>query len=378
MIKGVHFVRAVRPGKPIRWFVYAWRGGPCILKTVGPARPKLGKEHLLAITQAMEAHRSPDPASLLSLIRSWRSEDPERPSSPEWEALAEGTKKTWGSALNKIEEKWGVTPLAVWNDPRMVAKVVAWRDSRAATPRAADVGITVLRALLSFGRLRGVVTINVADKIPQLYKNGERAEIVWTNDDIAAFEAAAAELNREHIVDALRLAALTGLRRADLVALTWSQIGDVAIVRKALKRSAGRRRHTTLPRFPALDTLLTDLRKRYRKPGVETVLVNSFGEPWSKDGFTGSFNRIRDHAGIAHIDPETGQRLKKHLHDVRGTFCTRLLTETDISDREVAEVMGWSPERVGTIRRIYVDQRDVVVALGERIKHMTVKRPVKR
>src|SRR5205823_13654740 len=107
-------------------------------------------------------------------------------------------------------------------------------------------------------------------------------------------------------------------------------------------------------------------------------LVNTFGEPWSEDGFTGSFNRLRDHAGIAHVDPETGRRLKKHLHDLRGTFCTRLLTETDFSDREVAEVMGWSPERVGTIRRIYVDQRDVVVALGERIKHMTVKRPVKR
>lgn len=378
VIKGVHFVRIVRPGKPIRWFVYAWRGGPCILKSTGPSRPKLGREELLAISEALKSSRSPDPKTFLSLIRKWRSEDVDRPSSPEWEALADGTKKTWGSALKVIEAKWGATPLSLWNDPRMVAKVVAWRDSRAATPRAADIGITVLRALLSFGRLRGLVTINVADKIPQLYRNGERAEIVWTAEDITAFEAAAKALNREHLSDGLRLAALTGLRRADLVALTWDQVGDVAIFRKALKRSARKRRHTTLPRFPALDALLTELKSRHRKPGVNTVLVNSFGEPWSDDGFGGSFNRVRDHARIVHIDKETGEHRSKHLHDLRGTFCTKLLTETDFSDREVAEVMGWSPERVGNIRRIYVDQSDIIVALGERIKHIAVKRAVKQ
>jgi hypothetical protein len=30
--------------------------------------------------------------------------------------------------------------------------------------------------------------------------------------------------------------------------------------------------------------------------------------------------------------------------------------------------MGWAPERVAAIRRVYVDQTRVVVALGERLK----------
>jgi integrase len=87
-------------------------------------------------------------------------------------------------------------------------------------------------------------------------------------------------------------------------------------------------------------------------------------------------NRIRDLANIVHLDPETGEARKEHLHDVRGTFATRLIL-AGLTDEEAADTMGWSPEQVATIRRVYVDQARVVVALGERINPTSVKRPVK-
>ncbi|MGJ3628142.1 hypothetical protein AB5I41_16420 [Sphingomonas sp. MMS24-JH45] len=37
----------------------------------------------------------------------------------------------------------------------MIAKIVDWRDERRKTPRAADNGVTVLRALLKYGVQRG-------------------------------------------------------------------------------------------------------------------------------------------------------------------------------------------------------------------------------
>lgn len=149
--------------------------------------------------------------------------------------------------------------------------------------------------------------------------------------------------------------------------LTWRQVGQFAIVKRTLKRSAGKRRLMTMPLIPALHALLEDLRTRQRKPEVETVLVNSHGVSWTGDGFGGSFNRIRDAAKIIHVDDESGAGAKKHLHDVRGAFCTKLLTQTDLSDRQIADVMGWSPERVSGIRRVYVDQSKVLIALGERM-----------
>ncbi len=100
-----------------------------------------------------------------------------------------------------------------------------------------------------------------------------------------------------------------------------------------------------------LNTLLNELRLRPRVEGIETVLVTSKGKPWTGGGFGGSFNRIRDAAGIVHIDEETGQRKNKHLHDLRGTFCSKLILAASVAgqsltDQEVTDLMGWSPEQV--------------------------------
>ncbi|MEG3151785.1 tyrosine-type recombinase/integrase [Sphingomonas sp. ZT3P38] len=306
---------------------------------------------------------------LLATIRDWCPADPREPGSPEWSALADSTKKVWRGHVDRIEARWGHQPIVLWDDPRMVEMVVKWRDERGATtPRGADIGITVLQALLEFARLRGRVTINVARDIPTLYKGGDRADIVWTAEDVARFEATAMTQDppRPQIVDVLRLAAATGLRRQDLVTLTWGQIGEFAIVKKALKRSRGKRQRAVIPHTPQLEAVLADLRTRHRQDGVDTVLVNSFGRSWSGDGLGGAFNEVRDLANVVHVDDE-GRSRRKHLHDVRGTFCTMLLTEWDLTDDEAGDIMGWAPGRVAQIRKVYVDHKRVIVALGERI-----------
>ena len=363
MIAGIHTVRKLRGTKEPVWYVYAHRGGPQIHRHIGWAPPKLSVGNLRKLVEAADRqveHR-PGPETLGSIIKLWR------PDSPEWKNLGHNTKKTWSSALGKIELKWGATPLTVWSDPRMASKVFDWRDSRASTPRAADMGVSVLRALLKFARLRGKVALNVADGIPQLYQNGSRAAILWTDDDVLVFHKSSKELKMDHLFDGLRLAALTGLRRADLVSLTWDEVEDSAIVKLAAKVSRGRRQHATMPRIPALDALLAELKLRKRADGVNTVLVNSFGKPWTGDGFGTSFNRVRDHARIVHVDQDTGVSKKKHVHDLRGTFCTKLIL-AGLSNEEAAEIMGWSPQQVRGIRRSYVDQRHVSVAIGERLR----------
>jgi hypothetical protein len=76
--------------------------------------------------------------------------------------------------------------------------------------------------------------------------------------------------------------------------------------------------------------------------------------------------RIRNKAGIVHVD-EGGSERRKHLHDVRGTFCTMLLTEWGLTDEEASEIMGWSKEQVGGIRKVYVDGGRVAMAIAQRI-----------
>lgn len=363
MIKGLHTVRIAKPGKPVLWYVYAWRGGPCIAKRTGGKKPVLTSEELKVYQRERTDDRAPAPGTLLALIRQWRGDGADK-ASPEWKAFAESTRDTWGRELDLIEAKWHETPIALWSDPRMVEKIIAWRDSRQETPRSADIGVAVLRALLDFGRLRGQVRVNVAENIPQLYQGGDRAEIIWTDDDILRFAIAAPQ----RITDGLRLAMLTGLRRSDLVGLEWKEVGEHAIVRVANKRSRGKRRRAVVPLIPAAQDLLAELRTRHRAEGVETVLVNSEGRPWLAASYSMQFNQARDIAGV--VEPANAQlgtkAKKKHLHDVRGTFCTHLC-RSDLTNQEIARIMAWSEDRVENIRRVYVDDAAIVVALAKRI-----------
>lgn len=367
-LKGLHFVPIRKVGKPTRWFVYAWRGGPAIMTGVeSPTKPDLTVEAVAALKDAYDDLKQVQPETIAWLARKWRGASLEG-SSPEWQALAPSTRETWGFALNRVEERWGHLPLAVFDDPRMAAEIIEWRNEYAATPRAADQAVIALYQLLEFGRFRAKVRINVAAGIPRLYRGADRAEIIWTDDDCERFAWSALALNRPNVIDALDLANVSGMRRGDLAAVKRAEVTEHAIVRTALKKSKGRRRRAVIPLIPESRRLVAELNTRHRKPGVETLLVNSLGEPWTPGSLTQAFNEVRDHAGIIDPgDPELGiPPRKKHLHDCRGTFVTKLC-RARLTDEEIGKVVAWAPENVANIRRTYVDDAAVVVALSERI-----------
>jgi hypothetical protein len=120
-----------------------------------------------------------------------------------------------------------------------------------------------------------------------------------------------------------------------------------------------------------LDAVLERLRTRNRAADVDTVLVTSAGQPWNLDTLTKEVTRIAKKAGIVHVEEgrpgEPPIRHRKHLRDVRGTYATRLMTTTDLTDEEIAGIMGWSPDEVKRIRAIYVDDVARTAALGRRI-----------
>lgn len=136
------------------------------MKKIGGPRPALDAEAVAAFQRAVDEQRSEKQDTFPGLISAYRQ-------SRAWKELAPSTRKVWCGILSKIEAKWEHTSVKLWSDPRMVAKVVGWRDSMADTPRAADNGVTVLRSLLEWARLRGRVTVNVASGIPSLYKGGQ-------------------------------------------------------------------------------------------------------------------------------------------------------------------------------------------------------------
>lgn len=380
MIKGLHFVRTARPGKPVAWYVYAWRGGPRLFRVESAKRPKFTANQVRAALAQLPAR---DDGLLSQLIRLWRGNVPGK-ASPEWQALAQGTRDLWGAQLDRIEEKWGKSTIAVWNDTRMIGKVVAWRDSRAATPRAADQGVTVLGELLKFGILRGKLSVDVTAGVPALYRGADRAGIILTPADIAAYHASADGLTDDPAAaqaakDIIDLATTTGLRRADLAGVLLSEVTDHAIMLVARKKSRGRRRRAVIPLTAQARAVIDRLRTRPRSEGVETLLVTSKGKAWAPASLTMTFNKVRDAANGGGGIVQSGNPAldepdrKKHLHDCRGTFVTHLC-QTDLTNEEIGRIVAWAPDNVERVRRIYVDDAAVVIALAERIEAAQTRR----
>ena len=364
---GPRILKVARPGKNLRWYVYAWRGGPLVRVVEQPTRPRLTPADIARIAELQAADRTLPTSTCAGAIAAFRK-------SKYWRDLADGTRKTWGIALDRIEAKWEQVPMRVLGDARMKPKVVAWRDGIAETnARGADIAVMVLSKFLEWAALQGLCLGNPATGIPTVYRRTDRAPVIWTDEDVAAIGKVA----EQSLKDALALAELTGLRRADLVALRWDEVGDLMITRTTVKKSRRRRFHVRLPRLPELDKLLEELRTRPRRDGVETVLVNSHGKSWTGDGLASSFNDARRKAncntGIWFVerDPASGEeiRIAKRLHDLRGTFATRLMTHPTarLTDDEIADLMGWSAAQVGEIRKRYVDDAAIVVALGRRL-----------
>lgn len=325
-IKGVHVVTAKG-----RTYIYAWRGGPRL--TSEPGTPEFVRE----LAELTAGRNTPDRTKLASLIVEYEA-------SSDYTGLSDKTKQNWKPWLKKIQERFGATSIAAFDRPLIRVAIRKWRDTFKATPRAADMGLQVFSRLLSFGVEEGRLQNNAIAGISRLYSS-DRSMIIWTADDLAALEAeASAEVYR-----AVRLASLTGLRKSDLLRLSWSHIKGLSI---EIPTGKSKQRKTTL--IPLYGELRRYLDALPRSTKATTVLVNTDGVPW-KTGFGSSLNKALKRAGI-----------DKHLHDTRGTAATRMYIG-GLTIRELAEMFTWSEDYVERLINVYVKKDEL---LRDRIRRL--------
>jgi len=359
MAAGIHIVRKIKTGKPVRWYVYAWRGGPQIARFEGTSRPKVTPELMTAASDAWKKRRNAPSDTISGLITEYLG-------SPEWKRLSDTTKSTWRMWLDRIEAKFGKAALAAFEHREMRSDILAWRDKWQDQPRSADMAVQVLSRLLGWGMDRTRLDINLCAGISQLYEHN-RSDIIWDNPHFSAFNPCASI----EVQEAVALAGCTGLRRGDLVKLPWSAVGDHAIIWKTGK-SRGKA-VVVIPLLPETRTLLNAIRARHaaemagkrpnrRKPLPETILSNSRWQAWTPKGLGSRFNDAKQESGI-----------DVNFHDLRGTFATRCML-AGLTDQEIADILGWTTKEVSVIRVKYVDQARVVVAIGERIAATSVNR----
>lgn len=334
-LKGVAKVRAKG-----RTYYYAWRGGPRLKGEKG------SPEFIASYVEAHESLRRPDPERFRAVVVSYKA-------SRDFRKNADTTKRQWAPWLDRIIDYFGDLRIAQFDRPEKIRPLIRrWRNQYADTPRTADYGLQVLSRVCAHAvDPLGKIASNPCEGIKRLY-SADRSEIIWTEADVAKLKAAASK----EIATAIDLAAATGLRLGDLIRLAWSHVGEDAIV-----LTTGKSRHTrevVIPLHDELRALLATIPKR-----ASTVLTSSKGTPWAKDGLGTGINRAKIDAGLHDRD--------LHFHDLRGTAATRFYN-AGLSERVVAEIMGWEEQHVARIIRRYVGRsaatKAVIDQLNQAIK----------
>jgi integrase len=313
-----------------RTYYYAWRGGPRLYGAPGSA------EFMVSYNEAIENRRTLDDGRFRSLVVLYRA-------SADYRKLSTSTISNWSPWLDRVADYFGPLRLAQFDRPEKIRPVIRrWRSQWANKPRTADYAMQVLSRVLSHAVDQGKISGNPCEGIKQLYR-GDRREIIWTDADIALLKKSCPE----YVAYAVDLAAYTGLRLGDLLRLSWSHIGEDAITIATGKSK--HRREAIIPLYDGLRELLTSIPKR-----STTILTSSRNRPWKRDGFGTAFNRAKIAAGLVDRD--------LHFHDLRGTAATRFYT-AGLSERVIAEIMGWEEEYVAKMIRRYVGRSAATKAM---------------
>lgn len=337
-LKGVYAVRAKG-----RTYYYAWRGrgAPRLRGEPGSA------EFIASLKEAHDARKGGgDRTRMTALITAFRASDAwqgrgHKPISPK-------TRASWATWLDRIQIEFGGLRIEQFDRPQMRPIIAKWRDRYAETPRAADMGLQVLSRLLSFGMAEGRLLHNITRGIDGIY-TADRSGLIWTAADLDAL----ADVAPAPITQAARLAALTGLRQADLLRLSWSHVRANSI---EIPTGKSRRRKTTLiPLYGELRDYLATIPRK-----ATTVLVNTKGRPW-RTGFGSSW-------GDAKAKAPTLSAL--HFHDLRGTAATRYYIG-GLTIREIAAVMTWSEDYVESLIDRYVKKDELLI---DRIRRLDENR----
>jgi integrase len=348
VLPGVHRVRA-KLAKGVAEYWYAWRGGPRILSETAPTPGALTRKVEKAAAKAAETYqalRSQKPSAdgfVAGLIYAFQA-------SPEFANLAARTQADLRKHLSVIRDDLGDMPVKGLEAKDARKVLLRWRADYADKPRTADHYMSALAWLLTWARDNGHTNADPLSNWTRLY-SVDRSEIVWEPTEIEALCAAAEPELQRLIMGAV----WSGLRRGDLLKLTWSDVKADFIIRKTAKR----KKTVRIPILPQLRAVIE------ASPKVAPVVFTKDGKPWNANTLSKRFALAREQA-IKVAPTIEGKR----WHDMRGSFATYLVA-AGLDTSAIAEIMGWAPEQAEATKRSYIGQGSVALASLGKLKRFT-------
>jgi integrase len=343
MLPGVHKVRVkLASGHAEYW--YAWRGGPRILACQANSVEELQRQ--------VEAKAAAAAAQYTALVKPKSSDQylsgliTKYLAHPAYTGLGDRTRADLSKHLGFVRTSIGDLPTEALKSDSARKVLVDWRDGFANKARTADFRMDALARVLAWAKAKGDIPVNPLEKWPRLY-SADRAAIIWTKPLLVHLLKGAPVEFRQAVL----LAAFTGLRLADLVRLTWAQVGNDAIT-----VATGKSNGMTVAIIPITPKARAILKQIGRKD-VGAVLTHSRGEPWTGWGLQTAMQRRKTDLGIKGV----------RLHDLRGTAATHFI-RAGLPLSDVASIMGWTTKQVEQIARRYVTGEALAAGMLERLR----------
>lgn len=334
VMRGAHRQAHERAGG--RWAIYwyAWRGGPQIASYTG----------------TREEAEAAEEAGAGALARAWADAVETRPaigqfgrviadyiSSPKYADLKKATTDTKRVWLDRLRARFGGCSV---QEITMDA-VSAWLSDVEAThgKRARDHAKSALSSVAAWGRApeRPRETRLPATFEPTKdFKNAYKAppQDAWTAAELEKLPEV-----RQGVRRILLLALNTGLRRADLCRVAWTNVDwQAGVIRLVTSKGERAGRRIVIPLTKPLRALLHEIGVEREGP----ILRNAWGKAWTKDGMA--------HAINAEL---TAKKINGRLHGLRRSAATHLAMQGH-SSRRIAQVLGWSEADAEAMAAIYI------------------------
>lgn len=323
---GVHSVKkTLKSGVEVTYH-YAWRGGPRI-KSQPNTKAFVQEFARLTRSRPAEAQKQ----TIGHLLKEYLA-------SAIYQNLKPSTRKDYDRIIGAVRVEFGDFPLAALSEKGSRKVFIDWRDTMRDTPRSADMHIVVLARVLSWAKDLEQISRNPLEGVDKLH-SGSRKDIIWKPSQLDLFLTKAAP----HIVAVAKVALWTMQRQGDVLTMptiaydggrlwiTQGKTGERVCVRPAEEIQ------------PLLDAA----------KGRQRILVNSYGQNWTSDGFRASWSRELKRLDIKGVT----------FHDLRGTGITYAYTNGMDIER-IAEISGHSKaECEAIIRKNYLAGGDVIEAI---------------
>ena len=286
------------------------------------------------------------------------------------EKIRSNTREGYRSDLKPVTDKYGHLPLQDLTSQMLIAlkqemRTTGGRKGQGRSPRTVQLMLTLLGSALEAAKEANLVKTNVASsKLVERPQGSDFQGESWTVAQVAAF----LEYTRADRYEAAWRISLCGLRRSEVLALTWADVdlesGTLTVnkgrtVRKGKGVSSRStvdgppkrpRSYRTLPLPLEVTASLRRLRRRQQEERLklgqtldpsDLIVSDELGQPIHPDTYSSWFRRVTKAAGLPQI----------RLHDARRTAATLLATEYNVPDDAAASYLGHDPV---TYHRVYV------------------------